>query len=86
MATTVYALSALISIACVVLLARSFLVSRSSLLLWAAICFTGLALNNVILFIDKVVATDVDLSTWRSAPALVGLLALMFGLLWETEP
>ena len=85
MATAVYVLSAVISIACVVLLARSFLTTRSSLLLWAAICFTGLALNNVLLFIDKVVATDVDLSTWRSIPALAGLLVLMLGLLWEPE-
>ncbi len=86
MATAVYVLSALISIACVVLLVRSFAATRSSLLLWAAVCFTGLALNNVILFVDKVLAPDVDLSTWRSIPALAGLLALMFGLLWEAEP
>lgn len=86
MATTVYVLSALISIACVVLLARSFLGTRSTLLLWAAICFAGLALNNVLLFVDKVIASDVDLSTWRSIPALAGLLVLMFGLLWEPEP
>jgi hypothetical protein len=85
MATAVYVLSALISIACVVLLARSYLSTRASLLLWAAICFTGLALNNLLLFLDKVVITDADLSTWRSVPALAGLLVLMFGLLWEPE-
>ena len=86
MATTVYVLSAVISLACTVLLVRSFAATRSSLLLWAAICFLGLTLNNVILFIDKVIVTDVDLSTWRGLPALGGLLALMFGLLWEPEP
>lgn len=86
MATAVYILSALISIACVVLLVRSFAATRSSLLLWAAVCFTGLALNNVILLVEKVILTDVEFSTWRGIPALAGLLALMFGLLWETEP
>lgn len=86
MATAVYVLSALISSACVVLLTRSLLATRSTLLLWAAICFAGLALNNVLLFVDKVVATDTDLSTWRTIPALAGLLVLMFGLLWEPEP
>jgi hypothetical protein len=86
MATAVYVLSAVISLACTLLLVRSFAATRSSLLLWAAICFLGLSLNNVMLFVDKVIVTDVDLSTWRGIPALGGLLALMFGLLWEPEP
>jgi hypothetical protein len=25
----------------------------------------------------------VDLSAWRTAPALAGMLALVFGLIWE---
>jgi Family of unknown function (DUF5985) len=83
MAATVYILSALISLACAALLLRSFMQTRTALLLWAAVCFLGLSLNNALLFVDKVVATDVDLSLWRSLPALAGMLALVFGLLWE---
>ncbi|MGH2715477.1 MAG: DUF5985 family protein [Thermoleophilaceae bacterium] len=83
MATAVYILSALISLACAVLLLRSYVQARTALLLWAAICFLGLTLNNAVLFVDKVVATDVDLSLWRAIPALAGMLALVFGLLWE---
>ncbi len=87
MATAVYILSALISLACAVLLLRSFAQARSALLLWAAICFLGLTLNNTLLFVDKIVVTDVDLSLWRTIPALAGMLALVFGLLWEaTRP
>jgi hypothetical protein len=87
MATVVYILSALISLACAVLLLRSFVQARTALLLWAAVCFLGLTLNNTLLFVDKVVATDVDLSLWRTIPALAGMLALVFGLLWEeTRP
>jgi Family of unknown function (DUF5985) len=82
-AATVYILSALISLACAVLLLRSWAQSRTGLLLWAAICFVGLTLNNAVLFVDKVVVTDVDLSLWRAIPALAGMLALVFGLLWE---
>jgi Family of unknown function (DUF5985) len=86
-ATAVYVLSALISLACAVLLLRSFVQSRSGLLLWAAICFLGLTLNNALLFVDKVVATDVDLSLWRAIPAFAGMMALVFGLLCEeTKP
>ena len=83
MAATVYILSALISLACAVLLLRSYVQARSALLLWAAVCFLGLTINNAMLFVDKIVATDVDLSLWRGLPALAGMLALVFGLLWE---
>jgi Family of unknown function (DUF5985) len=83
MAAAVYILSALISLACAVLLLRSYVQARTGLLLWAAICFLGLTLNNAVLFVDKVVVTDVDLSLWRTIPALAGMAALVFGLLWE---
>jgi hypothetical protein len=87
MAATVYILSALVSLACTLLLLRSFATSRTALLLWAGLCFAGLTLNNMLLFVDKVVATDVDLSTWRTVPALAGMLVLIFGLVWEeTQP
>jgi hypothetical protein len=82
-ATTVYVLSALISLTCAALLLRSFAATRQPLLLWAAVCFLGLTLNNALLFVDKVVAPDVDLSLWRTVPALAGMLALIVGLLWE---
>ena len=82
MASAVFILSALISLACAALLLRSFARSRSGLLLWAGLCFTGLTLNNLLLFVDEV-AGDVDLSGWRTAPALAGMLALVFGLIWE---
>jgi hypothetical protein len=82
-ATAVYILSALISLACAVLLLRSYVQARTGLLLWAAVCFLGLTLNNTLLFVDKVVVTDVDLSLWRTIPALAGMLALVVGLLWE---
>jgi hypothetical protein len=82
MAAAVFILSALVSLACAVLLLRSFARSRSGLLLWAGVCFTGLTLNNLLLFLDEIEA-DVDLSAWRTAPALAGMLALVFGLIWE---
>lgn len=82
MAAAVFVLSALISLACAALLLRSFGRSRSGLLLWAGLCFTGLSLNNLLLFVDEL-ADDVDLASWRTAPALAGMLALVFGLIWE---
>jgi hypothetical protein len=84
MATAVYALCALAAIGCAILLGKSFLRTRARLLFWALLCFIGLALNNIVLFMDKVVVPDVDLSYWRNVPALIGFIALAVGLVWET--
>jgi Family of unknown function (DUF5985) len=85
MATLVYALCALTSLACAVLLLRGYLTNRVRLLLWAGLCFAGLALNNILLFIDFRVVPEVDLSLWRSLPAVVGVVLLLYGLVWETR-
>jgi hypothetical protein len=87
MAAVVYALCALTSLACFVLLLRSWRASRHRLLFWSALCFAFMTVNNVLLVFDKVVfpAPDVDLSTWRLVMALIAILLLLFGLVWEEE-
>ncbi len=85
MATVVYALCALTSLACAVLLLRGYLRSRARFLLWSGLCFAGLAANNVLLLIDKRVVPTMDLSLWRSLPALAGVAVLLYGLVWETR-
>lgn len=85
MAEVVYVLAALTSIACAGLLLRAWLESRVSLLFWCFVCFVGLALNNVVLFIDKVVAPDVDLSAWRGLPAALGVGALALSVVWGAK-
>jgi hypothetical protein len=84
-AATVYVLCALTSLACAGLLLRAWLDARVPLLFWCLLCFVGLALNNVVLFVDKVVAPDVDLSVWRGLPAALGVAALVFGLVWGSS-
>jgi hypothetical protein len=84
MATLVYALCALTSVLCAVLLLRGYLMSGVRLLLWAGLCFVGLALNNVLLFVDLGLMPGIDLTTWRSMPTLIGLSLLIYGLVWET--
>lgn len=85
MEEAIYALCALTSLACAALLGRAWARSRSGLLLWCLLCFVGLALNNVLLFVDEVVVSDVDLSVWRTLPAALGVAALAYGLIWETR-
>jgi hypothetical protein len=84
MNTVVYGLCALTSLLCAVLLARSYVRTRSRLLLWSALCFVGLALQNIALVIDKA-TPEIDLSLGRSLPALLGLGLLLYGLVWETR-
>ena len=88
MAEAVYILCALTALACAVLLVRGYRRSRARFLLWSSLCFLALALNNALLFVDKVIYADVDmptLSTARTAVALAGLAILVYGLIWDTE-
>lgn len=84
MAITVYALCALTSLLCAVLLFRGYRRSGARLLLWSSICFVGFFLNNLLLLVDVNVPLE-DLSIWRSLPALAGTLILVYGLIWETR-
>jgi hypothetical protein len=81
----VYLLCALTAAICAGLLWRSYRQTRHRLLYWSGLCFTGLALNNVILLLDKIVFLEIDLTTLRLASALAALLLLLFGLVWEEQ-
>jgi hypothetical protein len=81
-----YLLCALSSIACMAFLFRGYAQTGMRLLLWSALCFVGLSINNVLLFFDLVVfPTQVDLRPWRLLAALAGLLALLYAFIWEAE-
>jgi hypothetical protein len=80
----IYALCALTSLACLVLLWRSYAATASRLLFWSALCFLFLAANNVLLVIDKVIdAVTVDLTYWRLGAGLLAVLLLLYGLIGE---
>jgi hypothetical protein len=85
MRETVYILCALTSLLCAGLLARNYLRAPSRLVLWSSLCFVGLGLNNVLLVVDLMVVTDVDLSLWRTGSAVAALLLLVLGLVWESR-
>lgn len=81
----VYLLCGVTSVACTVLLLRGYLETQSKLLFWSSLCFGSLALNNVLLFVDLVIVPTEDLGVIRSVLALVGMLILLFGLVWERQ-
>lgn len=85
MAKLAYLLCTLTSFACAWLLLRSYLRTRYRLLLWSGLCFLGLTANNVLLVLDRLVFTAVDLSTGRLVIALVAVLLLVTGLVIEGD-
>lgn len=83
MGIIIYALCMLTSLGCAILLLRAYLRSRYRLLLWSGLCFAGLTINNLLLFVDKITGPATDLSTWRLVTALAALIPLLYGLIWE---
>ena len=83
LASAVYVLSMLVGGACAVLLFKAHRRAPSRLLLPAAICFAGLALNDLGLVIDLFVLPDVSIVAVRSLPAIVGLAVLVRALVKE---
>jgi hypothetical protein len=86
MATLIYFLCTLTSLACAVLLFRGYRRSRYRLLFWSGLCFAGATVNNLLVVLDRVMfPVQVDLLIFRLTSALLALLLLLFGLIWEEE-
>jgi hypothetical protein len=85
MGLVVYALCALTSLACAVMLLRGFRRTGVRLLLWSGLCFACFALNNVLLIVDERILPLQDLSLVRSLPSLLGIALLLYGLVWEAD-
>jgi len=83
--TVIYSLCLLTSAGCAFLLVRSYRQSRARLLLWSALCFVLLAVNNLLVVIDLLVLPTVDLVPLRNLASLAAIGALVFGFIWETE-
>jgi hypothetical protein len=81
----IYALCALTSLTAAVLLLRGWRRGGPRLLLWSGVCFVGLFANNLLLVIDHVVFPQADLTLWRLGSALVAVLPLLYGLIYDDE-
>lgn len=82
MGEAVYVLCALTSLACAALLLSNYRKNRIWLTLWTSLCFVALALNNVLLFVDLVLTVDtISLALWRNSVSLIGVCALLYGMI-----
>ena len=84
-APAVYIFGFLVTLACGILLFRAYAKVRKRLLLWSAVCFCGLAISNLLVFVDLVLLPAVDLYLLRLITAAIAMLLLLYGLIWEGQ-
>jgi Family of unknown function (DUF5985) len=80
-----YTLCTLTALLCAWLLLRAYFRSRYKLLLWGGLCFLGLTLNNALVVADRMVFPEVNLFTWRLIVALVAMMVLLYGIIWDAD-
>jgi hypothetical protein len=85
MAGLIYGSCALAALLCAALLLRAYRRSGYRLLLWSGLCFVGLTVNNFMVVLDKLWFPLVNLATPRLAVALLAMLVLLYGLIWDAE-
>jgi hypothetical protein len=81
----IYLLCAATALLCAVLLFRGYARTKVRLLFWSGLCFTGLMLDNILLYVDILVVPDLNLVIWRKIPGLIALMLLIYGLVWDSK-
>lgn len=85
MSVIIFSLCALASIFVAYLLAKAYRQRPSQILFWSAICFGGLALNNIVLFIDLVLMpAEITYGLVRNGIIVASIGSLVYGLVWDT--
>jgi hypothetical protein len=84
-AEAIYLLCAVTSLTACGLLFRRYLQRRTPLLLWSCIGFFGLAINNVLVYVDLVVFVAISLSAIRAVVGALAMVVMLWGLVWEGD-
>jgi hypothetical protein len=83
--SVVYFLCALTCWLCAGLLLRAYARQQARLLFWSGAGFCAFGVANSMLFVDLVLVPSIDLSLARNLVTLVGILLLLWGLIWESS-
>lgn len=83
MVLLIYALCAATSLACAVLLLLGARRTGSRMLFWSGLCFAGLTLTNLLVVADHYIFGQVDLTPLRLGSALLAVVLLLYGLIFE---
>jgi ABC-type glycerol-3-phosphate transport system permease component len=81
----IYLLCVATSLLCAYLLARAYHRGRTKLLIWSALCFALLALNNLVVAADVLLLPTIDLAVLRLATSLAAVTVLLYGFIWEAR-
>ncbi len=71
------------SLICAYLLARAYRRGRAKLLIWSALCFALLAVNNLVVAVDVLLLPTIDLTFLRLLTSLAAVGVLLHGFIWE---
>jgi hypothetical protein len=85
MASLVYLMCAATAAGCALLLLRGYRRSGSRLLMWSMLCFAAMAVDNSLLFLDRVVFPGQALFAFRRLLSVGGIAVLLYGLIWEVD-
>jgi hypothetical protein len=81
----VFLLCAATCLLCAIMLFRGYARSGVRLLFWSGLCFTGLMIDNLMLYVDVIMVPDVSLVIWRKIPGLIAISLLLYGLITESK-
>ena len=79
----IYLLCVVTSLLCAYLLARAYRRGKTRLLIWSALCFALLAINNLVLAADVLLLPDIDLSLLQILTSLSAVCVLLYAFIWE---
>lgn len=80
-----YVLCALTTALCATLLLAGHARVKQRLLLFSGLCFAGLAVANLLIFVDLVLLPTVDLYWLRQLTAILAMGLMLYGLIWEKQ-
>lgn len=81
----VFFLCLVTSVTCMALLIRGWRRTGTRLLLWSALCFVGLAANNLFVFLDLVLLPQWNLLPLRHLSSFAAVAVLLWGFIWEAD-
>lgn len=84
-AEAIYLLCALTSVIVAALLYRRSRSRSSPLLFWSFVGFLGLALNNVLVYVDLGLLPSIDLVISRTIAGTLGMTAMLYGLIRSSD-
>ena len=85
MSGVVYILASTTCLLVAVMLLRGYHRTHVRLLLWSGLCFIGLMIDNIMLYVDVIVVPAYSLIIWRKVPGLIAIMVLLFGLIWDSK-